>query len=145
MKRAYGLALVLFAWTMIGADKCAGWGWTSGNGQPSPWTPPSGPVLPYCNADPPVGCAALCLAVDDVELNSACSDIGASSREKQFAGDIQAAIDALHAKGQDACDDAQVGVASITPCQDNLPPVEWPNQDHDTCAPPPTACVVGGP
>jgi hypothetical protein len=83
--------------------------------------------------------------MDDVELTNACSDIGASTREGQFAMDVQAAIDTLHAKGLFACNDAQVGLASVTPCQDGLPPLEWPNQDHDVCTPPPAGCIVVSP
>jgi hypothetical protein len=141
MRRACGLLIVPFAWMMLGADDCLQIGPI---GQTAPPSAQSAPALPYCNADPPVGCAAVCVAVDDVELNSACSDIGANTRADQFAMDVQTAIDALHAKGLYACNDAQVGVASVTPCQDGLAPLEWPNQDHATCTPPPAGCIVSG-
>lgn len=141
MSRTRALAVVLFAWIALGADGCDPWArWSN----PPPAQAPS-PAKPFCNADPPVGCAVVCAAVDDVEFTGACADIGASSRTQQFMADVQSAVDALHAKGQDACSDAQVGMASITPCQDGLAPLEWPNQDHDVCAPPPAGCIVGSP
>jgi hypothetical protein len=98
--------------------------------------------LAYCNADPPIGCAAYCKAVDDVELTNACSDIGAGPREGAFQMQIQAAIDVRHMQGVDSCDASQVGTVALTPCQLGFAPQEWPNQDHEYCAPPPATCIV---
>jgi hypothetical protein len=142
MERTYVLAIVPFAWLMIGADgSCNPWsGWSN----PPPAQPPPSPAKPWCNADPPVGCAAVCVALDDVEFTSACADIGADKKTGQFVKDIQTVVDARHAKGLDAYDASQVGMGAITPCQDGLPPVEWPNQDHEVCTPPPTGCIVVG-
>ena len=139
------LSLVIFAYSMIGARDCDPWkDWR--NPPPPPPPPPPPQTLPWCNADPPVGCAAVCVAVDDVELTRECSDVGADDRERAFAKDIETVSNALHDKGLDACNESQIGVASITPCQDGLPPEEWPGQDHANCAPPPPGCsVIGSP
>jgi hypothetical protein len=136
------LSLVIFAYSMIGARDCDPWkDWR--NPPPPPPPPPPPQTLPWCNTDPPVGCAAVCVAVDDVELTRECSDIGASTKEQKFAKDIQLAIDTLHDKDLDACPESQVGRA-VTPCQDGILPEEWPGQDHENCAPPPPGCTVIG-
>jgi hypothetical protein len=109
---------------------------------PATTTPPPTPALSYCNADPPVGCAAYCKAVDDVELTSACADIGASAREAAFQMHVQQFVDQAHAQAEVSCDQAAVGTLAVTPCQDGLPPQEWPGQDHEYCTPPPPTCIV---
>ncbi len=142
MGRIHGLALVPFAWTMIGADKCTGWGWTSGNGQPSPWDPPA---MPYCYTDPPQGCSAYCADVDDVELTSACSNVDAGPRTDDFEATIRAIVNMLTMAGTQICDGTNSGdgVTSgvrTNPCQVGIQPVEWPNQDHSVCMSPPPGC-----
>jgi hypothetical protein len=126
------LALALFAWTMIGADKCTGWGWTSDNGSAAP--PPTMPAKPYCHADPPYGCAALCVqAGADPTFTDNCADIGAGPLTAQFKELVLATSQA--SEGGSLCT-ADNLLILVTPCSVGIVPKQL--ESNDGCMAPPT-------
>lgn len=137
MKRTYALAIVPFAWTMIGAKDCDPWaGWS--NPPPASTAPPA---KPFCYTDPPLGCAAQCAAVDSLAFTDACSNVEAGPREQQFEKLLTDKVSALLIQDQHVCNPSTIGV-TITPCQAGITPVEWPNQDHEVCTPAPAGCPL---
>lgn len=136
MKRTRALAIVPFAWTMIGADDCA----LTQIGQPVPQSSTT-PTKPFCFTDPPLGCAAICSDVDVVDWTGACSNVEAGPRTAQFKMDIDNAVSSASAKGVQLCTALNIG-AAVTPCMDGITPAEWPNQDHEVCTPSPLGCPL---
>src|SRR5262249_55454817 len=55
------IALVLFASSMIGADQCTGWGWSSDSSTSSGGATA---LASFCATDPPLTCMAYCFIVD---------------------------------------------------------------------------------
>lgn len=136
MRKTYALVLVPFALSMLGADDCA----LTQIGQPVP-PPKTIPTKPYCYTDPPLGCAAICTAVDMPGLTAACSNVDAGPRTAQFEADVNTYLADLAAHGATACPAENLG-ATVTPCADGIQPVEWPNQDHAECTTPPPGCPL---
>lgn len=129
-----------------------------GNLNSSPMRPPT-PVMPdkpCCLTDPPEGCAAYCASVGNVQFTDACNGIGAGPRTQQFQATVGNELIQLAMQGTPVCADSvmdglmgdgQMGTTvvgdSVTPCFFGIPPVEWPNQDHNVCAPmTPGVCVT---
>lgn len=137
-------ATVLFASVF---DNCGNqWSKNAQPMQPLPGTP----VLPCCLTDPPAGCRAVCAAAGDVEMSAECNGIGAGPREAQFDALVQTYVLQLVMQGTQVCTtDPMGGVMgdlmvgdSVTPCNLGIPPIEWPNQDHEVCAPMPAGVCV---
>ena len=82
---------------------------------------------------------ALCPMVDSVMVTftEACDMIEAGPRTDEFEQKIVAAAMLLAMQGQ-VCDPEVM----VTPCNLSIPPVEWPNQDHNVCMPTPPVCVT---
>lgn len=102
-----------------------------------PMVPPSPPSKPCCFTDPPPGCMALCSTTGEVSFTDSCNGVAAGPWTDAFEQKIDAAEAFLEMQGQ-VCDPAVM----VTPCNLNILPVEWPNQDHNVCMPTPPACVT---
>jgi hypothetical protein len=103
--------VVLFAWTMIGADgSCNGW-WTAS-------TPPQASNKPFCLFDPPVGCKAYCPAVGTIDFTPQCDDISSSTLTVAFKNTVgQRAVQAM-VNGVDICTQNDVDIMmSLNPCR----------------------------
>jgi hypothetical protein len=135
MKRTWGLGILPFAWSMIGAD---GGGCNLGTGYAMPAAPPS---EPYCYTDPPLGCAAVCTDVDVVGWTSPCSNVEAGPRTDAFEAQVQSLLNAANAQSVSVCTADNLG-ATLTPCMVGITPVEWPNQDPTACSTPPSGCPL---
>jgi hypothetical protein len=112
---------------------------------------PVPPDKPCCLTDPPEGCRAYCAAVGDLEFSAECGSIAAGARTLDFQDKVSKEVTNLLAQGAPLCPDSLVdGMMqnlvvgdSVTPCALNLPPVEWPAQDHSVCMPmDPGLCVT---
>jgi hypothetical protein len=137
MDRKRALAIVPFAWLMIGAKDCDPWaGWSN----PPPTQTPS-PSKPFCYTDPPLGCAAVCTGEDNVTFTPACSNVESGPLELDFQNLIMAKVNMYLMQDQHVCNPSTIGV-TITPCQAGITPVEWPNQDHEVCTPAPPGCPL---
>jgi hypothetical protein len=137
MKTTYALAVVLFAWTMIGADGggCA----LTQIGQPVPPSAQPTPALPYCYTDPPRGCAVVCMDVGTPTFAPQCANVEAGPRTQSFEDQVDNGLATALDQGVEICPADKLGM-ELTPCALGITPVEWPNQDHESCTPPPPGC-----
>jgi hypothetical protein len=141
MRKTYALALVPFALSMLGAQDCV----FDQIGKPVPGTPGAQPAKPFCYTDPPQGCAAYCQDVDTQDFTPQCANVEAGPREAAFQTFMEDKLNMLLAQGTHVCDgtnsgDGVTSGARATPCMFGFSPVEWPNQDHTVCMPPPPDC-----
>jgi hypothetical protein len=137
MNRTSALAIVPFAWMMIGAKDCDPWAdWE----KPPPAPMPSS-TKPFCYTDPPLGCAAICKDVDLMSWTGPCSNIEAGPQTDLFEKKIEAAVNMAADQGIQLCTASNIGSA-LTPCMAGITPVEWPNQDHEVCTPAPPGCPL---
>ena len=136
MKRAGALAIVPFAWMMIGADDCA----LTQIGQPVP--PASN--KPFCLFDPPAGCKAFCTDVGAIGFTSQCDNVSASTLTVQFKNIVGNRVIQAVMAGQPFC--TQDGIdnninTSVTPCQVGITPQPNPPESQDVCMNPLPGCV----
>lgn len=137
MKKARGLWLVLFAWTMLGADDCA----LTQIGQPVPPPPPASDK-PFCQFDPPVGCKAICIGVGEIGFTSQCDDISASTLTVQFKNTVGGLVIQAMMSSQTFCtqDDIDDNF-TVTPCLAGITPRPNPPESQDVCMNPLPGCV----
>jgi hypothetical protein len=136
--RAHHLVTIFLVTTMVGADT------SSCSGGPN-MSDPNNVYVPgtnYCYTDPPAGCYAYCVDVQAVGFSNECYGVGQGPLEMQFEQKVQTYVSNLPPALLDSfCPQASnTGSYHVTPCQQGITPVEYPNQDHGTCVPVPAGC-----
>src|SRR5262249_1476426 len=138
MRKVQVLVMVLLSWFLMGAKvDCGNIPWVPS----SPTTGTLMPAKPFCYTDPPLVCAVYCAGVHQPSFTDPCGNVEAGPRTQKFEDDMQAGFLSLMVAGREICPDSLFG-GTITPCQDGIPSVEWPNQDHEFCTPPPAGCPL---
>jgi hypothetical protein len=138
--------LLLFAWTMIGADKCTGWGWGPDNGSgavnanASSGAGGSASSLPWCLYDPPVGCSVYCYGVNMAGFSKQCADISASAQTDAFEMAAQIFIDEAAMANIPVCTADRFGQYR-TPCSFGITPQPNPPECPSICMSPNSNCA----
>jgi hypothetical protein len=130
MKPLLRLLAVTLALCSIGAKDCG-------------TAAPAGGYQPnfYCYTDPPVGCAAYCIATNTVAFTPACAHISGDVQALAFEQKVKELVAADLADGNEVCPEAD-RYKYFTPCDVGIIPAEWPNQDHNVCTPAPPGCPI---
>jgi hypothetical protein len=129
------IALFLFAWTMLGAKDCGSWSRKSTK-DPAP----APPLKPFCHADPPYGCLAICaMPGQPPAFTDNCNDLGRGPLTHQFVDEIMA-LDAQFAEeGQQLCSPDTM-FATATPCDVGIVPQQL--EFNDACMSLPPNCAL---
>lgn len=131
--RAVVLCAMAFFASSIGAKDCApgnGGGSASAN-QPSD--------KPFCLTDPPFGCAALCVNVDEVGFSDECAQLSAGPMTAQFKENVYEYVQLLHGEGKQVCNEPDSLGAFVTPCDLGYVPSTG-TESLDACMLRPQAC-----
>ena len=136
MRTSYvSLFLVMaFFVSSIGAKDCA-------FNRPSPTPPPSDPASdkPFCPTDPPFGCAALCVNVDEVAFSDECAELSAGPMTAQFKENVFEYVQLVHSEGMLICNEPDSLGAFVTPCDLGYVP-SIGTESLDACMLRPQAC-----
>ena len=103
----------------------------------APAKPPSD--KPFCPTDPPFGCAAICVNVDEVAFSDDCALLSAGPITAQFKENVYEYVQLSHSEGLQVCSEPDDFGAFVTPCDLKYVP-SIGTESLDACMLRPQAC-----
>ncbi len=123
----------------IGAKDC---GPGKVGSSPPPAEPP--PTKPLCMIDPPQGCMAICVGINQIAFTDNCALPGSSTRTALFKETVYENVTISTYNGMPPCAEESDlffnSLDGVTSCEAGYPPQLYPGQSLDDCTPPPLGC-----
>jgi hypothetical protein len=103
------------------------------------------PQKPFCLTDPPSGCMAICVELNQVGFTDNCTLPGSGPRTALFKETVFENVTISTAQGMPLCDDENElfinSLSGVTSCAAGYPPQVLQSESLDACAPPPPGCL----